>query len=167
LLASYHTQPETGLPIGNLVSQHLSNLYLGHFDHWAKETLRAKGYVRYMDDFVLFSASRSTLKQYLDLIQVFLGDELKLILKEGVQLNRCRFGLPFLGYRVYPNTFRLGGRAKKRFRLKLQRYDQNYLCGRWSEGDLVQHIEPMLGFAQIAASKGFRKDVINRYGVLS
>lgn len=43
-----------GLPIGNLTSQFFSNLYLDGFDHYCKEVLRAKGYARYVDDFVLF-----------------------------------------------------------------------------------------------------------------
>jgi hypothetical protein len=47
-----------GLPIGNLLSQHLANLYLGHLDHWIKETLRVRGYVRYMDDFVLWAEDK-------------------------------------------------------------------------------------------------------------
>ena len=47
-----------GLPIGNLTSQFFSNLYLDCMDHFIKEVLRAKGYVRYVDDFVLFHDDR-------------------------------------------------------------------------------------------------------------
>ena len=47
-------QRRRGLPIGNLTSQFFSNLYLDGFDHFCKEVLRAKGYVRYVDDFALF-----------------------------------------------------------------------------------------------------------------
>lgn len=42
---------------------------------------------------------------------------------------------------------------------------QRKICGRLSEHGLVKHLEPMLGFTQIAASKGFRENVINRFGV--
>jgi RNA-directed DNA polymerase len=167
VLDSYQTEPGKGMPIGNLISQHLSNLYLGYFDHWVKETLRVRHYVRYMDDFVLFSESKNELEAWLVEIEEFLGNQLKLTLKQGTQLNRCRFGLPFLGYRVYPDVLRLGTRCKKRFGMKLRLYEHNYICGRWSEHDLVRHLEPMLGFTQIAASKGFRKNVITRFGVLS
>lgn len=47
LLGTYETAPGKGLPIGNLISQHCANLYLGPLDHWVKETLRVRGYVRY------------------------------------------------------------------------------------------------------------------------
>jgi len=43
-----------GLPIGNLSSQFFANLYLDGLDHFCKEVLRAKGYLRYVDDFALF-----------------------------------------------------------------------------------------------------------------
>lgn len=51
ILATYHTRPGKGLPIGNLVSQHLANFYLAGFDHWVKEQ-RNLPYLRYMDDCV-------------------------------------------------------------------------------------------------------------------
>lgn len=44
-----------GLPIGNLTSQFWANVYLDRFDHFVKETLRVPGYIRYVDDFVLFA----------------------------------------------------------------------------------------------------------------
>lgn len=50
-----------GLPIGNLTSQFWANVYLNRFDHFIKETLGAPGYIRYVDDFVLFSDSPAQL----------------------------------------------------------------------------------------------------------
>lgn len=51
-----------GLPIGNLTSQFLANVYLSPLDHFVKHALRARGYVRYMDDFLLFANDRATLR---------------------------------------------------------------------------------------------------------
>jgi RNA-directed DNA polymerase len=48
-----------GLPIGNLTSQWFANLTLGRLDRLVVEQLRIPGYARYMDDFVVFSDSRS------------------------------------------------------------------------------------------------------------
>lgn len=45
-------EPGRGIPIGNLTSQHFANLYLGELDHFLKDRLRVKGYLRYMDDCV-------------------------------------------------------------------------------------------------------------------
>jgi hypothetical protein len=58
LLETYHTLPGKGMPIGNLISQHLANFYLGEFDHWVKEDLKIRGYLRYMDDFIVFGHER-------------------------------------------------------------------------------------------------------------
>lgn len=88
LLATYETRTDCGLPIGNLVSQHLANFYLGFLDHWLKNRLKVKGYVRYMDDFLIFADSRSILREWLRKIEIFLDFELELQLKSNVQLNR-------------------------------------------------------------------------------
>ena len=53
-----------GLPIGNLTSQFFANVYLNPLDHFVKHELRVKGYVRYMDDFLLFGEDRPTLKSH-------------------------------------------------------------------------------------------------------
>ena len=53
IIDSYHTQEGKGLPIGNLTSQYFANHYLAISDHFVKEQLKIKAYVRYMDDMVL------------------------------------------------------------------------------------------------------------------
>jgi retron-type reverse transcriptase len=69
-------QRRHGLPIGNLTSQFLANLYLNGFDHFVKEQIKARKYLRYVDDFALFSddreflaAARSAIEEYLVLCQ--------------------------------------------------------------------------------------------------
>ena len=53
-----------GLPIGNLTSQFFANVYLNGLDHFCKEVLRAKGYLRYVDDFALFHDDREQLEDW-------------------------------------------------------------------------------------------------------
>ncbi len=72
ILGTYHIRPGKGMPIGNLISQHLANFYLGAYDHWVKEARRIKGYVRYMDDFVLFAENKAILKEELAETESFL-----------------------------------------------------------------------------------------------
>lgn len=55
---------ERGLPIGNLTSQFFANMYLGALDHYIKEKLHVRSYVRYMDDFVLFSKTKRELRAW-------------------------------------------------------------------------------------------------------
>lgn len=51
-------QPKCGLPIGNLTSQWWGNWYLNGLDHFAKRSLKARGYIRYMDDMVFFARDK-------------------------------------------------------------------------------------------------------------
>lgn len=165
LFATYHTQPNKGLPIGNLISQHLANFYLGLLDHWIKEDLRVQGYVRYMDDFIVFNAQKMILKNILEQIREFLKKELTLELKDNIQLNRSSHGIPFLGFRVFPNKILLSPESKKRFSIKFREYERKYLDKEWSERDLVFHTEPLIEFTKIADSAGFRQNVFNRFGI--
>jgi RNA-directed DNA polymerase len=92
-----------GLPIGSLTSQHLANFYLGAFDRFVKEQARVPGYVRYMDDMVLWSEDGGELRRLLPRCRDWLGEELGLELKPTPYLNRSRHGLDFLGCRVFPS----------------------------------------------------------------
>ena len=118
--------PGKGLPIGNLTSQHFANLYLGELDHHIKERLRVKGYLRYMDDFLLFADDKPTLHSLLADIRRFLAERLCLTLKEeATLLAPVTEGIPFLGFSIYPGLIRLNRRTRQRFcskALALERY---------------------------------------------
>ena len=167
ILSTYHTQIGKGLPIGNLISQHLANFYLGLYDHWVKENLKIKGYLRYMDDFVLFGKHQSFLREVLDITRIFLDEQLELEIKSNIQLNRCVHGIPFLGYRVFPNKILLSPRSKQRFHKKFRLYEHNWKMGKWSIEELTAHMEPLIDFTRVADANGFRKNIINRFGVSS
>lgn len=68
----------TGLPIGNLTSQLFSNIYLNELDKFIKHTIRCKAYLRYMDDFLLFSGEKRVLWDALNEISFFLTSKLRL-----------------------------------------------------------------------------------------
>ncbi len=91
-----------GLPIGNLSSQFFANVYLDALDQFAKHVLKAKRYLRYVDDFVLFHHDREQLAAWRDQIEAFLQDQLGLRLKAEQKLCRLTDGLDFLGYVIYP-----------------------------------------------------------------
>ncbi len=165
-VGTYETTPGKGLPIGNLISQHCANLYLGPLDHWVKETLRVRGYVRYMDDFVLWGEDRATLRGHQVAIEAYLRSRLRLTLKADVQLNRSTRGLPFLGYRVFPGQVRLGPRARRRFARRLAGYEGRWERGDWSEEELQRHVEPLLAYVRFADTAGFRRAVVGRVSVV-
>ncbi len=165
IIRSYETAPGRGLPIGNLTSQHFANYYLAPLDRFIKEQLGRGAYVRYMDDFVVWGGDREELKVVRDRVREFLAVELKLELKAEPPLNRTALGMDFLGYRLFPRVVRLARRSKNRFARKFRQYERAFDEGVWSEAELQRRITALLAFVMPAASGGFRRHVIERFGV--
>lgn len=157
IIDSYSVQHEHGLPIGNLTSQYFANHYLGIADHFLKETLRWKSYVRYMDDMVLWSNDKAALKQAQKEFSCSIED-MGLFLKPPC-LNSCEKGLPFCGYRIYPNQIQLKTESKKRYAAKLKRYCFLLNKGNWSQSDFQRHVLPLIAFTRHANSIAFRANL--------
>ncbi|NWH04812.1 RNA-directed DNA polymerase [Desulfobacter latus] len=130
------------------------------FDHWIKEKKRIKGYLRYMDDFLIFGHDRETLRAVRDDVQDFLAEKLHLKLHQNRLLAQCRTGIPFLGYRVFPDGLRLLGKSKNRFSRKLKKYEQLYHEGLWDIDTLTRHVTSLVSFTEHADSAGFRRRVL-------
>ncbi len=127
-----------GLPIGNLTSQWLANLYLDKMDLFIRHESKPEGYCRYMDDFGLFGKDRETLMRMRDRLGSWLGKELRLRLNPRVtQIFSCASGWPFLGFRVLPTGMRLRRETWRRFRKRLGRRFHLYERGRLPVEDLV------------------------------
>lgn len=114
IIGSFHTEPGKGLPLGNLTSQLLANVYLNEFDRFMKHTLRARYYIRYADDFVILSHEREVLEAILPRIRGFLGSRLALTLHpDKVSITTVASGVDFLGWVHFPDH-RVLRRATKR-----------------------------------------------------
>ena len=98
-----NASPGCGLPIGNLSSQFFANVYLDALDQFVKHELRARRYLRYVDDFVLMHHDRDQLATWQQRIAEFLASRLRLSLKPDVRLRRLGDGIDFLGYVVRPS----------------------------------------------------------------
>jgi hypothetical protein len=133
--------PGKGLPIGNLTSQFLANVYLDPLDHFLKDQMGAKAYVRYMDDFVVFSQSKEALKATKAEIERFLARRLLLFLKpEATLIQRSKHGLGFLGMRIYPAFMRLIPANRKRSLKRMQRIMAAYENGEIEASCMVQRM---------------------------
>lgn len=164
IVAAYDTAPGKGLPIGSLTSQYLANHYLGCLDHHIKERMRVRAYARYMDDFVLWHDDKGRLKQWCREIESYLRTGLRLELNP-CNLNSTTRGMTFLGYRVFPDMIRLSRRSRRRFVSKFREYERRWQDGTWSDRELADHVTPLLAFAKHADTFGFRKQIIEQYGV--
>jgi len=113
-----------GLPIGNLTSQFWANVYLHELDMFAKHRLHCAAYLRYMDDFVLFSDDKAQLHAWKDAIHDFLEDRLRVMMHPRKSIIfPVTEGLDFCGFRIFPTHRRLRRSSVRRFvkRFRCQR----------------------------------------------
>ena len=117
----YSTREGVGLPLGNLTSQLLVNVYMNEFDQFVKHRLKAKYYIRYADDFVIFSQDKKWLLDILPKIKGFLWNELHLELHSNkVSLRTLASGVDFLGWVHFPDHRVLRTTTKKRMLRRVQ-----------------------------------------------
>jgi RNA-directed DNA polymerase len=162
IIHSHEATPRRGLPIGSLVSQHLANFYLGSLDRLVKETLRFSGFVRYMDDFVLWHQVANPLKAVWSDIEGFLETQLRLSLKPGTHLNRTVHGMDFCGFRIFRGWRTLNRRSRKRLSLRLGELDQLWASGAESELSLQARAQSVLAFAKEGSSWHARAGALSR-----
>lgn len=147
-----------GIPIGNLTSQHFANFYLGELDHFLKEEVRLAGYVRYMDDFICFADDKRELLTVLENIRIFLAKKLKLILKEKVtKVAPVHDGIPFLGFRVFPNLIRIQRPNLIRLRRKIKKREREFEKGLITETVLSDSVRSMIAHIQHSNSHHVRR----------
>jgi len=106
IVRSFHTlgNPDIGLPLGNLTSQLLVNIYMNEFDHFMKRGIKAQHYIRYADDFVILHEDKNYLESMLPKISRFLKIQLKLSLHpDKVFIKTLASGIDFLGWVHFPH----------------------------------------------------------------
>lgn len=157
ILDSYATAPGVGLPIGALTSQHLANFYLAPLDHFAKEELRVPGYVRYMDDFLLFGDDLEMLRGIRGQVEAFVGERLRLRLKNAGELDATRRGIGYLGMLVRPSHVRLLGKTKRRVRTRLRALVRGHACGQVGAAELALRATAMLARTHHVRARGLRR----------
>ena len=121
-----------GVPIGNYLSQFLGNWYLTGLDNLVCQRLKPNdpiywkyftsklGYVRYCDDFILYSNSKKELNYALSIIKDYLFTYRKLILSKS-RLYPTKLGIDFCGYKVYPNgSIRVRKSTQRRIRRRVK-----------------------------------------------
>lgn len=106
---------DKGLPLGNLTSQILVNVYMNEFDQFMKHKLKAKYYVRYADDFVILFRDKGWLTSLIPHIVDFLESRLALLLHpDKVSIRSFATGVDFLGWVHFPDHRVLRTVAKRK-----------------------------------------------------
>jgi len=119
-----------GLPIGNLTSQFFANVYLNPFDHFVKEELGCRCYIRYCDDFVIFGDDKRELGRTAERLADRLSAVRLKLHERKCQVRRVDEGVDFLGYRIWPTHRRLRRESVLRFKRR-----RRVLRKAWRAGD--------------------------------
>ena len=159
------TERRRGLPIGNQTSQFFANVYLNPLDHFVREQLGAGGYLRYVDDFLMFDNDKQRLARWRDDIRRYL-QRLRLHPRKS-EVFPVAEGVRFLGYRVFPWRRTVAKENVRRFRRRVRRMQAEYANGRLSVDEIRTRLVSWLGHARqgsaalwrdaLFATIGFRK----------
>lgn len=144
-------EPGKGMPLGNLTSQFLCNVYLNELDMYVKHVLRAKMYIRYVDDFVIVHENRELLESWMGQIGTFLDSELKLQLHPDkssvVSLNR---GLTLLGFRIFRRYRLLKKSNARRIWRRISILKAKAAAGELTNDQVRERVKGWLAYAMFA-----------------
>lgn len=139
-----------GLPLGNLTSQLLANVYMNELDQYCKRQLRCRHYIRYADDIFVVCTDKASALLILDKIRCFCETQLRLTAhpyKSGIQ--PITQPLAALGFKISPKRITLKRSTKVRIEKQLRRIQGN----QYSDIELIQleqQINGWLNFASLA-----------------
>lgn len=146
----YHDRNEVGIPIGNYTSQYFANIYLNELDHFVKEKLKIKYYVRYMDDFVLLLEDRNQCRVILEEIKEFLDKNLGLKLNKKTNYFRNSQGVNFCGYKIFKTHIMLKKENKKKIKIKIKNWNKLYHKKELDLRETTLKLNSWIGHAQNA-----------------
>ena len=139
---------QKGIPLGNLTSQFFANLYLSDADHYVLEVLKADGYIRYMDDILIFSKSLRHLKIIHKKLAEYCKENLALELKPPV-FGRCDLGIPFLGKLVTKTQIKTLSEKRRLKAKKIKRIDKLVQSGALSQQKGAERINAIIADARM------------------
>jgi len=165
LLANYKTIfPNKGMPLGNLTSQFFANVYLNELDKFVKHQLRAKYYIRYVDDFVIMHHSQELLEAYLVAIGIFLRRNLALHLHPlKTRIIPFERGTDFLGLKIFPHHQLLKKKNLRKFQRKFADFCVAYDGGKISPDTVYDFLESWISYAKNANTYTLRKKILQRF----
>jgi RNA-directed DNA polymerase len=147
-------QRRHGLPLGNQTSQFFANVYMDRLDHFVKEVLCCRHYVRYVDDLALFAQDKGELRYALSAI-ADQANQMKLKLHpRKSRIYRTDEGVTFLGLRFWPGRRRLAAPNVVRCRHRIRKQVRAYAMGRIGLADVERSWRGWLGHAMQAGARG-------------
>jgi retron-type reverse transcriptase len=156
-----------GLPIGNLTSQFWGNCVLNPFDHFVKRELGCRGYLRYVDDFLLFADDKRTLWNWRGSLIERLAALRMTIHEERAHPRPVTEGIPFLGFVIFPTHRRLKRRKGIAYRRRLERLLTDYAAGEISLEPVNDSVRGWVNHVRYGDTWGLREALFAELTVTS
>ena len=165
ILANHHsTKKERGMPLGNLTSQFFANVYLNELDQFVKHQLKAKYYIRYVDDFVILHRSREVLAEYKEKIEQFLREKLYLRLHpDKSHILKLGEGVTFLGFCVFYHHRLLVKKNIRKFERKMENMRREYKERKIDREKVIEKFEGWLSYAFQANTYKYRRQLVKKF----
>ncbi|MGA0200497.1 MAG: RNA-directed DNA polymerase, partial [Prochlorotrichaceae cyanobacterium] len=158
-----------GLPIGNLTSQFFANVYLNEFDHFVKESLKVRRYLRYVDDFLLLGDDRHFLATARGAIEGYLTDLRLRLHPIKTQLFETQHGVNFVGFRIIPmgdskprtTCIRVRNDNLRRARRRLKALQVAYAQGKADRSEIIQRLQSWEAHLKHGDTHRLRRSIFN------
>lgn len=149
-----------GIPIGAATSQLAANVVLDTLDHFCKEDLGIRYYVRYMDDFIVLAASKAELWKHLHEINWLASAVLRMELNPKTRVFPATQGVDFCGYRTWATHILPRKRNVKAARARFKALSHDFKRGRARIEDARARVASFLGYTKHAAARHTEKSTL-------
>ena len=146
IIEGFHGGTGVGLPIGAYTSQLSANIYLNVLDHFVKDCMGWRYYLRYMDDFLLIGNDKHELRHALADIKWLLDTELRLQLNDKTKIFSSKQGVDFAGYRIFNDYLLPRKRNVKAARIRFRTLSKDFQDGKISMRDASSRVQSFLGY---------------------
>ncbi len=154
------------MPLGNLTSQFFANIYLNELDKYVKHKLKAKYYIRYVDDFVILHQSKQVLKEYKDKISLLLREELDLKLHpDKSRILKLEKGISFLGFRIFYYHKILVKKNIHKFENKIKQMKKDYNINKIDREKIIEKYEGWTAYAKNANTYKYRRKMTKKFNI--
>jgi len=151
------------MPLGNFTSQFFANVYLNELDKFVKHRLRAKYYIRYVDDFVILHSSKEQLTIWKEEINDFLKKELNIELHpDKSRVISLTKPLTFLGFRVFYHYKLLKKFNRKNIQRRLLNFHQLFLEKKIEYDKIYESLQGSFAYMKHANSYTLRNKLAHK-----
>ena len=155
---------EKGMPLGNLTSQFFANVYLNELDQFVKHQLKAKYYLRYVDDFAIIHNSKEVLEEWKERIDTFLTKSLALTLHpDKSKIIPISRGIEFLGFKIFPHYRLMKRRNRRKFKRKLRETVCLFDNKEIAYDSIYDFIEGWIAYAKHANTYNLRQKILSEF----